>query len=44
MLMDDEHSFSTLGTTIRMAERYNKRTGETLDAIEILKKPLMVMK
>lgn len=38
MLMDDEHSFSTLGTTIRMAERYNKRTGETLDAIEIFEK------
>lgn len=38
MLMDDEHSFSTLGTTIRMAERYNKRTGEALDAIEIFEK------
>ncbi len=38
MLMDDEHSFSDLGTTIRMAERYNKRTGEELDAIEIFEK------
>ncbi len=35
MLMDEKNSFSTLGTTIRMAERYNKRTGESLDAIEI---------
>jgi predicted NBD/HSP70 family sugar kinase len=38
MLMDDENSFSTLGTTIRMAERYNMRTGEDLDAIAIFAK------
>ncbi|RZI48033.1 ROK family protein [Lactococcus kimchii] len=38
MLMDDRHSFSELGTTIRMAERYNKRTGENLDAIAIFEK------
>lgn len=38
MLMDDEHSFSELGTTIRMAERYNDRTGEDLDAIAIFEK------
>ncbi|GAB2025800.1 ROK family protein [Lactovum odontotermitis] len=35
MLMDDKNSFSDLGTTIRMAERYNKRTGKELDAVEI---------
>lgn len=35
MLMDDKNSFSDLGTTIRMAERYNKRIGKELDAIEI---------
>ena len=37
MLMDEENSFSTLGTTVRMAERYNTRTGEKLDAIDIFK-------
>lgn len=35
MLMDDENSFSDLGTTVRMAERYNMRTGKTLDAVQI---------
>ncbi|PCR99056.1 ROK family protein [Lactococcus fujiensis] len=35
MLMDNEHSFSQLGTTVRMAERYNQRTNQQLDAIEI---------
>ncbi|MFC4652753.1 ROK family protein [Lactococcus nasutitermitis] len=38
MMMDEEHSFSDLGTTIRMAERYNERTGKNLDAIAIFEK------
>ncbi|MDR1606094.1 MAG: ROK family protein [Streptococcaceae bacterium] len=38
MLMDDTHSFSDLGTTVRMAERYNQRTGERLDAVAIFDK------
>lgn len=38
MLMDETHSFSELGTTIRMAERYNQRTESGLDAIEIFDK------
>lgn len=30
MLMDDAHSFSSLGTAVNMASRYNARTGENL--------------
>ncbi|HEY0221254.1 MAG TPA: ROK family protein [Lactovum miscens] len=35
MLMNETDSFSTLGTTVGMAERYNKRTGKNLDAFGI---------
>ncbi|MQW23166.1 MULTISPECIES: ROK family protein [unclassified Lactococcus] len=35
MIMDDEHTFSELGTTVRMEDRYTQRTGTKLTAIEI---------
>jgi predicted NBD/HSP70 family sugar kinase len=38
MLMDEEHTWSDLGTTIRMEERYNNRTGLSLKAPEIFQR------
>lgn len=38
MLMDDDHSFSDLGTTIGMEKRYNEQTSKEIDAIQIFKK------
>lgn len=38
MLMDEEHTWSDLGTTIRMEDRYQKRTGLSLKAPEIFQR------
>lgn len=38
MLMDATHIFSTIGTTVSMAKRYQQRTGEELDAVEIFER------
>ena len=35
MLVDDTQTFSSVGTTVSMARRYYKRTGEELDAVDI---------
>lgn len=35
MLMDDEHIFSSLGTAVNMARRYNAQTGKNLSGQEI---------
>ncbi|GAB2022175.1 ROK family protein [Pseudolactococcus yaeyamensis] len=38
MLMDEQHSFSALGTAIGMANRYKKRTGNDLTGEEIFER------
>lgn len=41
MLVDDTQTFSTVGTTVSMARRYYKRTGEKLDAVEIFERAFL---
>ena len=41
MLVDDTQTFSSVGTTVSMARRYYKRTGEELDAVDIFERAFL---